>query len=193
MAKIKFGKEGHLELEITPNTIWANPGSDGEFMEYQLSLRVEGKEIFNSELKSLLTIVKGEEDPYLADFISDALSKGTGVNWTPLEPKATLYMQPVDQLMCCGANEAKAPFVLEIALEQNIFAGEGRVFGNYSNTGVTIHFEASADEWRKFAQELYKEEDDFDEESESAQEKTGEESLSAALEDEEIEINRRIR
>ena len=29
MAKIKFGKQGHLELEISPLTIWSNPGSEG--------------------------------------------------------------------------------------------------------------------------------------------------------------------
>lgn len=192
MAKIKFGKEGHLELEITPNTIWSNPGSEGEFMEYSLSLRVEGKEIFNPQLASLLTIVKGEEDPYLADFISDVLANGQGNSWTPLEPKTALYMQPVDQLMCCGANAAKAPYVLDITLEQNIFAGENRVFGNYSNTGITIRFEAPADEWRDFVTALYKEEDDFDEEGSPAREKTGEELLAGALDDE-IEINRRER
>ena len=38
MAKIKFGKQGHLELEISPLTIWSNPGSEGEFMEYQIGL-----------------------------------------------------------------------------------------------------------------------------------------------------------
>ena len=192
MAKIKFGKEGHLELEITPNTVWSNPGSEGEFMEYNLSLRVEGKEIFNPQLKSQLTIVKGEEDQYLADFISDVLSSGEAKNWTPLEPKTTLYMQPVDQLMCCGANAAKAPYILDITLEQNIFAGEDRVFGPYSNTGITIRFEAPADQWRNFMEELYKEEDDFDEEYPSSQ-KTGEELLADALGEEEIEINRRIR
>lgn len=191
MAKIKFGKEEHLELEITPNTIWSNPGSEGEFMEYQLSLRVEGKEIFNPELKSSFVIVKGEEDQYLADFISDVLANGQGASWTPLEPKTTLYMQPVDQMLCCGANANQAPFMLDITLEQNIFAGEGRVFGNYSNTGVTIRFEAPACRWRDFVADLYQEEDDFDEEGEPIAEKTGEELLADALGEEEIEINRR--
>lgn len=191
MAKITFGKENHLELEITPNTIWSNPGSEGEFMEYSLSLRVEGKEIFNPQIASSLTIVKGEEDAYLADFISDVLANGQGANWTPLEPKTVLYMQPVDQMMCCGANAAKAPYVLDIVLEQNIFAGENRVFGNYSNTGITIRFEAPADKWRDFVAELYKEEDDFDEEGEPIREKTGEELLADALD--EVEINQRMK
>lgn len=187
MAKIKFGKEGHLELELTPLTIWSNPGSEGEFMEYQLGLTVEGKEIFGPEVKPLLTIVKGEEDEYLSDFIFRALNEGKGVNWTPLEPKAVLYMQPVDQMMCCGANAAKAPFVLDVTFEQNIFAGENKVFGPYSNTGISIRFEATAVDWHQFADDLYKEEDDF-EEGESGEE------LSADVPREgEIEINRRMK
>jgi len=192
MAKIKFGKQEHLELEITPNTIWSNPGSEGEFMEYRLALRVEGKEIFNPELSSVFTIVKGEEDAYLSDFISDVLAGGQGASWTPLEPKTVLYMQPVDQLMCCGPNATKALFVLDITLEQNLFAGEDRVFGPYSNTGVTIRFEAPAYKWRDFVTELYREEDDFDEDGAPDREKTGEELLADAL-DEEIEINKRVR
>ncbi len=188
MAKIKFGKEGHLELELTPLTIWSNPGSEGEFMEYQLGLTVEGKEIFNPEMKPLLTIVKGEEDEYLSDFIFRALRGAQGINWTPLEPKAVLYMQPVDQMMCCGANAAKAPYVLDITLEQNIFAGDNKVFGPYSNTGMSIRFEATAQNWHQFADDLYKEEGDFDEE-----ELDDAESPADAPRDGEIEINRRIK
>ena len=164
MAKITFGKDKQWVLEISPLTIWSNEGSEGEFMEYALRLFCEEKPIFNPQLDTLLTIVKGEEDEYISDFISHALSTKQGENWTPLEPKTVLYMQPVNQLMCCGSTAAKAPFLLDISIDQNLFAGEDKVFGPYSNTGLSIRFEAPADAWAKFAEELYQEESDFEEE-----------------------------
>ena len=74
MAKIKFGKKGHLELEITPLTIWSNPGSEGEFMEYQLGLYCEGESVFNPALAEKLVAVKDEESIYLSDFIAETLA-----------------------------------------------------------------------------------------------------------------------
>lgn len=164
MATITFGKDKQWALEIAPLTIWCNPGSEGEFMEYALRLTCEGKPVFNPEIEPLLTIVKGEEDNYISDFISHAISAKEGENWTPLEPKTTLYMQPVNQMMCCGAAAAKAPFLLDVSMDQNLFAGEGKVFGPYSNNGLSVRIEAPADVWTKFADTLYQEESDFDEE-----------------------------
>ena len=191
MAKITFGKEKQFVLEISPLTIWSNPGSEGEFMEYQLGLFCEGKSIFNPELSNVITIVKGEEDEYLADFIFHAVSSQQGENWTPLEPKTSLYMQPVNQLMCCGANAVKAPFLLDISLDQNLFAGEGKVFGSYSNTGLSIRFEAPAQEWITFSNELHQEECDFEEEPEDNLAAESENPISGQTDfDEEIEITR---
>jgi len=67
MAKIKFGEHGHLELEITPLTIWSNPGSEGEFMEYQIGLYCEGESVFSSVFAERLVAVKDEEAIYISD------------------------------------------------------------------------------------------------------------------------------
>ena len=164
MAKITFGKEKQLELEISPLTIWSNEGSEGEFMEYQIALTCEGKSVFGEQISPLLVAVKSEEDEYLADFISQTIAAGQDGSWTPLEPKVSLYLRPLMMMGCCGSNMAKAPFVLEINMDQNILAGENKVFGPYSNTGFSIRFESSAQEWNNFAQTLRQEEEDFDEE-----------------------------
>lgn len=164
MAKITFGKDKHLELEISPLTIWSNEGSEGEFMEYQIALTCEGKNVFGEQIAPLLIALKTEEDEYLSDFIVQALATTSENSWTPLEPKVSFYIHPLPMMGCCGA--PKAPFVLEINMDQNIFAGENKVFGAYSNTGLSIRFEAFAQEWDKFAQDLRQEEEDFDEETE---------------------------
>lgn len=164
MAKITFGKDKHLELEISPLTIWSNEGSEGEFMEYQIALTCEGKNVFGEQIAPLLIALKTEEDEYLSDFIVQALATTSENSWTPLEPKVSFYIHPLPMMGCCGA--LKAPFVLEINMDQNIFAGENKVFGAYSNTGLSIRFEAFAQEWDKFAQDLRQEEEDFDEETE---------------------------
>ena len=90
MAKIKFGKQGHLELEITPLTIWSNPGSEGEFMEYQLGLYCEGVSVFNEHWTDKLVALKDEETIYLSDFIAETLTEHKENNWTMLEPKVSL-------------------------------------------------------------------------------------------------------
>ena len=56
---------------------------------------------------------------------------------------------------------------LQITLEQNIFAGEDKVFGPYSNTGLNINFEAPRKAWEQFARDIRAEEEDFDEEEET--------------------------
>ena len=165
MAKIKFGKEGHLELEISPLSIWSNPGSEGEFMEYQLGLYCEGKPVFNPDLQDKLVAVKDEEMIYLSDFILQTLNEHKENNWTMLEPKASLYMYPVENALgCCSSYKPREMFQLQVTLEQNIFAGEDKVFGPYSNTGLTISFEAEREVWAQFAQDIRNEEEDFDEE-----------------------------
>ena len=165
MAKIKFGKEGHLALEISPLSIWSNPGSEGEFMEYQLGLYCEGKSVFNPELVEKLVAVKDEEMDYLADFIAQTLAEHKENNWTMLEPKVSFYMYPIqNSLGCCSPYNQKDMFMMQITLEQNIFAGEDKVFGAYSNTGLTINFEADGADWAKFAEDIRREEEDFDEE-----------------------------
>lgn len=165
MAVISFGKNSHLQLEIVPVSVWSSsPESAGESMEYQVALFCEDKPVFNTEFMKLLTVVKGEDDIYLADFISQTLANGNEANWTPQDPKVTLYMHPLGSMACCGPLSAQAVFVLEIAFDQNILAGENKVFGNPSNTGFTIRFEATAQTWKKFADDLLEEEqDDFDE------------------------------
>lgn len=165
MAKIKFGKEGHLELEISPLSIWSNPGSEGEFMEYQLGLFCEGKSIFNPELEEHLVALKDEEMIYLSDFILQTLNEHKENNWTMLEPKVSFYMYPIQNSMgCCSPYNQKDMFLLQITLEQNLFAGENKVFGPYSNTGLTVSFEACGEDWAKFAKAILAEEEDFDEE-----------------------------
>ncbi len=173
MAKIKFGKQGHLELEITPLTIWSNPGSEGEFMEYQLGLFCEGKSIFNPEVESVLTAIKDEGSIYLSDFIAQTLAEHSENNWIMLEPKVSLYMRPLPPPAgCCSTYNRPDNFLLQVTLEQNVFAGEDKIFGPYSNTGLMISFEASGKDWAAFAQAIRAEEEDFDEEepeSESSQ------------------------
>lgn len=167
MAKIKFGKKGHLELEITPLTIWSNPGSEGEFMEYQLGLYCEGESIFNPALAEKLIALKDEESIYLSDFIAETLAERKENNWTMLEPKVSLYMRPVPPPAgCCSTYNLPDNFLLQITLEQNIFAGEDKVFGPYSNTGLNINFEAPGKDWAEFAKAIRAEEEDFDEEEE---------------------------
>lgn len=163
MAVIAFGKDKHLELEIVPISVWSSsPESEGESMEYQVALFCENKPVFNPEFMKLLTVVKGEEDIYLADFISQTVAAMQENHWTMLEPKVSLYMRPVAAMGCCGP-AAKTNFVLEITFDQNILAGENKVFGDYSNTGFSVRFEATAQAWSDFAKQLLEEEqDDFD-------------------------------
>ncbi len=165
MAKIKFGEKGHLELEITPLTIWSNPGSEGEFMEYQLGLYCEGESVFNPVLEEKLVALKDEETIYLSDFIAETLAERKDNNWTMLEPKVSFYMHPVPPPAgCCSSYNRPDNFMLQLTLEQNILAGEDKVFGPYSNTGLTISFEAPAKAWAQLAQDIRSEEEDFDEE-----------------------------
>lgn len=165
MAKIKFGKEGHFVLEISPLSIWSNPGSEGEFMEYQLGLFCEGKPVFNPDLHDKLVALKDEEKVYLSDFILQTLREHKEQNWTMLEPKVSLYMYPIQSsLGCCSTYNQKDMFLLQLTLEQNIFAGEDQVFGPYSNTGLTVSFEAPGEAWAQFAKDIRREEEDFDEE-----------------------------
>ncbi|WP_428044458.1 hypothetical protein [Candidatus Avelusimicrobium fimicolum] len=166
MAKIKFGKQGHLELEISPLTIWSNPGSEGEFMEYQIGLYCGGESIFSEKWTDKLVALKDEENIYLSDFIAETLTERKENNWTMLEPKVSLYMYPGQTAGCCSAYNRPDPFILQVTLEQNIFAGENKVFGPYSNTGLTITFEADGKAWAQFAQDIRAEEEDFDEEDE---------------------------
>lgn len=171
MAKIKFGKQGHLELEISPLTIWSNPGSEGEFMEYQLGLFCAGENVFNPAWEECLCAVKDEENIYLSDFIAQTLAQRRENNWTMLDPKVSFYMRPVPPPAgCCSSFNRPDDFLMQITLEQNIFAGEDKVFGPYSNTGLTVSFEASAKEWAQFAQDIRAEEEDFDEEDEAGEE-----------------------
>jgi len=161
MALISFGKDNHLQLEIAPISVWSSsPESEGESMEYQFALYCEDKPLFNTEFMKLLTIVKGEEDIYLSDFISQTVASGSDNSWTMLEPKASLYMRPLVPMGCCGPSVANPSFVLEVTFDQNILAGENQVFGNYSNTGFSVRFEATAQAWNEFAQKLLEEEDD---------------------------------
>ena len=170
MAKIKFGKQGHLELEITPLTIWSNPGSEGEFMEYQLGLFCEGESVFSEVWQSKLVAVKDEESIYLSDFIAQTLAQRKENNWNMLEPKVSLYMRPLPPpAACCSSYNRPDDFLLQISLDQNIFAGEDKVFGPYSNTGLTINFQASGKDWAAFAQEIRTEEEDFDEEEDPSE------------------------
>lgn len=164
MAKIKFGKQGHLELEISPLTIWSNPGSEGEFMEYQIALYCEGEPVFNPVMAERLVAVKDEESIYLSDFIAETLAERKENNWIPLEPKASFYMHPLQAAGCCSSYNRPDDFMLQITLEQNILAGEDNVFGPYSNTGLNINFEAPAKAWAQFAADIRAEEEDFDEE-----------------------------
>ena len=167
MAKIKFGKQGHLELEITPLTIWSNPGSEGEFMEYQLGLYCEGVSVFNEHWTDKLVALKDEETIYLSDFIAETLTEHKENNWTMLEPKVSLYMRPSEAAPgCCRSYNQPDNFLLQLTLEQNIFAGENKTFGPYSNTGITLQFEAPGKAWAQFAQDIRAEEEDFDEEDE---------------------------
>lgn len=167
MARIKFGKEGYVELEISPLTIWSNPGSEGEFMEYQIGLYCEGENVFSSYASEKLVALKDEETVYLSDFIAQVLANRTEDNWTMLEPKVSFYMRPsLPPQGCCSAYNRPDDFFMQITLEQNIFAGEDKVFGPYSNTGLNINFEAPAKDWAQFAKDIRAEEEDFDEEEE---------------------------
>lgn len=165
MARIKFGKQGHLELEISPLTIWSNPGSEGEFMEYQLALYCEGEPVFNPVFADKLVAVKDEESIYLSDFIVQTLAERKENNWIMLEPKALFYMHPLQAAGCCSSYNQPDNFMMQITLEQNILAGEDNVFGPYSNTGLNINFEAPAKAWAQFAADIRAEEEDFDEEN----------------------------
>jgi hypothetical protein len=161
MAGITFGKDSHLRLEIEPVSVWSSsPESEGESMEYQFALYCEDKPVFNPEIMRLLTIVKGEEDIYLSDFISKTLTSMSDGMWTMLEPKVLLYMHPLTSMGCCGQSPAQTMFMLEVTFDQNILAGENKVFGNYSNTGFSVRFEATALAWTNFAHKLLEEEED---------------------------------
>ena len=164
MAKIKFGKHGHLELEISPLTIWSNSGSEGEFMEYQIALYCEGEPVFNPALADKLVAVKDDESIYLSDFIAETLAERKENNWIMPEPKASFYMHPLQAAGCCSSYNRSDDFQMQITLEQNILAGEDKVFGPYSNTGLNINFEAPAKAWAQFAADIRAEEEDFDEE-----------------------------
>lgn len=164
MARIKYGKQGHLELEITPVAIWSNPDSEGEFMEYQIGLFCEGVPVFNSPWQESLIALKDEENIYLSDFIRQTLASHEASNWSMLEPKVSLFMHPLQSGGCCSSYNRPDNFLLQITLEQNIFAGEDKIFGDYSNTGMGISFEASAKDWLAFAADIRAEEEDFDEE-----------------------------
>lgn len=173
MAKIKFGEHGHLELEITPLTIWSTPGSEGEFMEYQIGLYCQGESVFNPALAEKLVAVKDEETIYLSDFIAEVLAKRQESNWTMLEPKASFYMRPSEPPQnCCSAFNRPDNFFMQVTLEQNILAGEDKVFGPYSNTGLNINFEAPAKDWARFAQDIRAEEEDFEEDEEEQADET---------------------
>jgi len=112
--------------------------------------------------------VKDEENIYLSDFIAETLASHEQHNWTMLEPKVSLFMAPgVLPIQCCGNYNLPDPFFLQITLEQNIFAGEDKTFGPYSNTGLNINFEAPGNAWAQFVQDLRAEEEDFDEEEDA--------------------------
>ena len=165
MAKIKFGSQKQWELEIAPLTVWSNPGSEGEFMEYQLNVYLHGVSIFNPDLTERLVFVKDEQSEYLADFFSAVLAKHEQQNWTPAQPKAVLFMAPLGCAPCAGGvTNVKELIVMDISLSENIWAGADRVFGEYSNTGMSLRVEAPAAAWGDFAAQLRREEDDFDEE-----------------------------
>ena len=165
MAKIKFGTQKQWELEITPTTIWSNENSEGEFMEYQLGLYLEGKSVFNPELADRLVFVKDEESEYIADFISKTLAEHEQQNWTPADPKAVLFMAPLGCAPCAGGvTNPREQVVLDITLSENIWAGADKVFGEYSNTGMSLRVEATAQAWGDFADQIRQEEDDFEEE-----------------------------
>ena len=165
MAKIKFGAQKQWELEITPTTIWSKPDSEGEFMEYQLGLYLEGKSLFNQDLAERLVFVKDEESEYIADFISKTLAEHEQQNWTPAEPKAVMFMAPLGCAPCAGGvTNPKEAVVLDISLSENIWAGADKIFGQYSNTGMSLRVEATAQAWSDFAEQIRQEEDDFEEE-----------------------------
>ena len=71
---------------------------------------------------------------------------------------------------CCRSYNQPDNFLLQLTLEQNIFAGENKTFGPYSNTGLTLQFEAPGKAWAQFAQDIRAEEEDFDEEDPTADE-----------------------
>ena len=135
-VEIKEARNQYLELEISPLTIWSNPGSEGEFMEYQIGLYCGGESIFSEKWTDKLVALKDEENIYLSDFIAETLTERKENNWTMLEPKVSLYMHPGQTAGCCSAFNRPDPFILQVTLEQNIFAGENKVFGPYSNTGL---------------------------------------------------------
>ena len=137
-----------------------------EFMEYQIGLHCGGESIFSEKWTDKLVALKDEENIYLSDFIAETLTERKENNWTMLEPKVSLYMHPGQTAGCCSAFNRSDPFILQVTLEQNIFAGENKVFGPYSNTGLTITFEADGKAWAQFAQDIRAEEEDFDEEDE---------------------------
>lgn len=133
-------------------------------MEYELGLFCEGKPVFNPDWAEKLVALKDEEMEYLSDFILQTLQSHQERNWTMLEPKVLLYMYPLQNSMgCCSAYNQKDMFLLQLTLEQNIFAGEDKVYGPYSNTGLTINFEACGADWAEFARMIRREEEDFDE------------------------------
>jgi len=165
MAKIKFGSQKQWELEITPLSVWSNPNSEGEFMEYQLGLYLFGKSVFNPELAENLVFVKDEQSLYITDFINKTLAEHEQQNWTPAEPKAVFFMAPLGCAPCAGGvTSLREMLVLDITLSENIWAGADRMFGNYSNTGMSLRVEASAQDWNDFSAQIRREEDDFDEE-----------------------------
>ena len=168
MAKIKFGTQKQWELEITPQTIWSNPDSEGEFMEYRLGLYLNGQSVFNEELAQQLVFVKDEESTYIADFISETLASHEQQNWMPAQPKAVLFMAPLGGCTPCagGVTNPKEMLVLDITLSENIWAGPDKVFGDYTNTGLSVRVEAGAKAWSEFAAQIRREEDDFEEEEE---------------------------
>lgn len=171
MAKIKFGTQQQWELEITPLTIWSNENSEVEFMEYQLGLYLEGKSVFNPELADKLVFVKDDQSEYIADFISKTLAEHTQQNWTPAEPKAVLFMAPLGCAPCAGGvTNPRELVVLDITLSENIWAGADNVFGQYTNTGMSLRVEATASAWSDFAAQIRQEEDDFDEDDDDFEE-----------------------
>lgn len=162
MAHIRYGKEG-LELDITPISRWCDAGSEEPCLEYEIGLYYKDTPLFTDTFAEKLVALKDAQMPYLSTFILGVLGSGEPDNWIMLEPKVSIFFTPKSSLGCACRAEipAMTPFYMEIKLDQNILAD--KPYTEYSDTGLTLKFEARREQWDEFVRQLVAEESDFDE------------------------------
>lgn len=168
MAKIKLGKTKNIELEITPLSVWQVAGSEEEYMKYQVSFSVDGKNILNLPDGTSLFTIKEKESDFLADYFTEVLEKSETdktKNWFTVAscPVDSFCLQPV----FISENESENNFVIGLFVSMKACVAEG--IDVTDRAGIWIDLgEASSETWRQFADQLYQEEENAPETTDEA-------------------------